>query len=58
MTKKPTANRRLARLRILSKIHVHVSQEILSLTENKQFLTLQLTRSGGTLAVMLAKHYE
>ena len=45
---KPTANSRFSQLRILLWIHVHVSQEFLSLSENIKFRTSQLTRSGGT----------
>jgi len=39
--KKPSANTRFALLRILCKPDVFLSQEILSLTENKQFRSSQ-----------------
>jgi hypothetical protein len=57
MKNKPSANSRLARLRILWKIHVCVSQEILSLTENNRLRSSQ-PRQAAKRQVVKKRHFQ
>jgi hypothetical protein len=52
----PATNSGLQKWRKKCKIHVYFSQEILSLTENNQFRSSQLTPSVGTLVASNPHH--